>query len=173
MRGARPVFVFSVLAVALPCAASPIVAGVAGPILGDETGLGGAVGVRGGARTAPAPTRWGVLGEATVLGFAGFGPHTGMDGWHVLAAGEWSRGGRALRGHAFAGATLDHWAREGGEHDEAIDTTVIGGALGLGASWRAVRLDLEATVPVIELERATDSRVIGPQLMLLVSVGRP
>ena len=154
-------------------AASPIVAGLAGPVLGDETGVGGALGARAGLRTPPDRTRFGAFVEGAMLRFAGFGPHSGMSGYHALAAGEWSRGGLTRRVHAFAGLTLDRWVRKGGEHDQAIATTAIGAALGAGASWGPVRLDLEGSVTVAVLARATDSPAVGPQLLLLISVGQP
>lgn len=153
--------------------AAPIVAAVAGPALGDETGIGGALGGRLGWRTAPAPARWGGFVELAAQRFLGFGPHTGTTGYHALLAGEWTRGRRALRAHVLAGGALDLWRRPGTEHDQEIDTTVLGAALGVGASWAHVRLDLVATFPLTERARAPDSPTVGPQLMLLVSVGRP
>lgn len=160
------------LAGATPAVASPFGAVLAGSVVGGETGVGGAIGGRAGLRLPRGAARWGGFVEVSKLYFLAFGPHGHIDGVHALLAGDWTRG-RGRRGHLFAGVGLDHWRRPGTEHDEDLDTTVIAGALGAGVGLGPVRVDLEGSLTLVELARATDSRSIGPQLVLLVSLGRP
>lgn len=162
-----------IAALSSTAAAAPTVTATAGGVVCEEPGLvGGSVGVRVGLRTSAEGPAWGGYTEAAFVRFAGFGPHTGATAYRAAVGVERRLGGDALRPHLVAGVALARWDRAT-EHDDLLDLTTLGPTAGAGVTMGWVRLDLTATLPVVELARAMTSATVGPELTLSVGVGMP
>lgn len=162
-----------IVTTASTAAAAPTVSALAGGMVCEEPGLfGGTLGARAGVRDdAPGPA-WGAHAEASLVRFAGFGPHTGAHGWRATVAADRRLGGGTARPHAVAGLTVAQWTRDS-EQDGLLDLTSLDATAGAGVSVGWLRVELTVAVPLATLTRAQDSATVGPALALTVGVGLP